>query len=111
MSAITTAANPRSFSEASHVLEWRQAMDAELHALALNNTWTITKLPPGYHAIGCRWVYRIKYNSNGSISRYKARFVAKGYTQLEGLDYFDTYAPVAKMVTVHCLFHIAIIKG
>ena len=55
-------------------------MDAKILALEANNTWTVTSLPPGKKPIGCKWVYRVKYKSDGSIERYKARLVAKGFT-------------------------------
>jgi len=63
---------------------WVQATQNELAALAANQTWSITDLPPGKYTIGCRWVYKIKYHSNGTIEQYKARLVAKGYNQMEG---------------------------
>ncbi|CAL9023297.1 unnamed protein product, partial [Prunus brigantina] len=85
--------------------KWREAMAAELQALEQNHTWTLTSLPPGKRAIGSRWVYKIKHKSDGSVERYKARLVAKGYTQTEGLDYSETFAPVAKLVTVRSIQH------
>lgn len=82
-------------------------MNKELHALEANNTWKLVELPTGKSTVGCKWVYKIKYLANGEIERYKARLVAKGYTQAEGINYHDTFAPVAKMVTVKCLLAIA----
>jgi len=67
-------------------------METELEALSTSNTWQLVSLPPGKKPIGCRWVYKIKHNSDGTIDCYKARLVAKGYTQLEGLDFLDTFA-------------------
>ncbi|KAA0066313.1 putative Cysteine-rich RLK (RECEPTOR-like protein kinase) 8 [Cucumis melo var. makuwa] len=75
-----------------------------------NQTWSIVPLPKGKNSIGCRWVYMIKHKADGSIERYKACLVAKGYTQQEGLDYFETFLPVAKMVTVKTLLTIAVAK-
>jgi len=77
-------------------------MEVELDALNTNQTWQITTLPPGKKTIGCSWIYKIKYKSDGIVDRYKAHLVAKGYTQLEGLDFLNTLAPVAKLTTL-CL--------
>ncbi|WVY96778.1 hypothetical protein V8G54_028929 [Vigna mungo] len=108
--SISSNAEPTCYSIASKQPQWVTAMHAELDALQANNTWELTTLPPNKTAIGCRWIYKIKYNSDGSIERYKARLVAKGYNQIEGLDYLDTFAPVAKITTVRLLLAIAASK-
>ncbi|WVZ16874.1 hypothetical protein V8G54_009856 [Vigna mungo] len=109
--SITSNTEPNSYFVASKNPEWVTAMCVELDALQANNTWVLTTLPPNKTAIGCRWVYKIKYNSDGSIDHYKARLVAKGYNQIEGLDYLETFAPVTKLTTVRLLLAIAATKN
>lgn len=86
-------------------------MAAETAALEANNTWTLTHLPAGKKPIGCKWVYKIKYKVDGSIKRYKARLVANRFTQKEGVDYFETFLPVAQMASAKVLLVVAAIKG
>ena len=75
-------------------------MAEEIRALEKNGTWVLQDLPPGKKPISCKWVYRVKYNSDDSIQRFKARLVIRGDHQVEGFDYNETFAPVAKMTSV-----------
>lgn len=86
-------------------------MAAKIQAIEQNNTWTLTSFPIGKHPIGCKWVYKIKYRADGTIEGYKAKLVAKGYTQQEGFDYFETFYLVAKMVTVRCILALVAVHN
>ncbi|CAA7031059.1 unnamed protein product [Microthlaspi erraticum] len=107
MAAVTAGVEPTSYNQAALDQVWREAMTAEMNSLQENKTFSIVMLPPGKRAIGCKWVYKIKYHSDGDIERYKARLVALGNRQQEGVDYDETFAPVAKMSTVRLFLGVA----
>ena len=73
-------------------------MAGEIAALEDNDTWDFAPLPPGKHALGCKWLYKIKYHADGSIECYKACLVVLGHTHVDREDFTETFAPVAKMV-------------
>lgn len=109
MSALTTKLDPVLYKDAVQQEEWVAAMNSEIDALELNNTWEIVKLPPGKTSIGCKWVYKTKSKADGSLDKHKARLVALGCKQVYGEDYTATFAPVAKMSTVRALLAVAAI--
>jgi len=85
-------------------------MNEELSALHKTDTWDLVPLPPGKSVVGCRWVYKIKTNSDGSIERYKTRLVVKGYSQQYGMYYEETFASVAKITIICTLIAVASIR-
>jgi len=109
--SLQTHPEPHTYAEASKHDCWKQAMQVELLALEKSGTWDIVDLPPHAKPIGCRWIFKFKHDAAGSVERYKTRLVAKGYTQIEGLDYFDTYSPVAKMTIVRLVIALASINN
>jgi hypothetical protein len=86
-------------------------MDEEMVVLDANATWELVVLPKDKKAIGCKWVYKVKHNADGFVNRYKAKLVAKGYAQTYGIDYEETYNPVAKMTTIKIIIVMATSKG
>ncbi|MCO5580381.1 hypothetical protein L7F22_034248 [Adiantum nelumboides] len=86
---------------------WRQAMESELSSLQSNNTWSLVPLPHGRQPISSKWVLRRKLHPDGSVARYKARLVARGFSQIPGLDYTDTFSPVLRMSSLRLLLALA----
>ena len=99
---------PKNVQEALRVPRWRKAIEEVMRALGKNQTWEVTGLPKGKKTIECKWVFTIKYNSNGTLKRYKAQLVAKGFTQTFSIDYLETFALVAKSNTVKVLLSMAV---
>eukprot|EP00253_Pinus_taeda_P007503 PITA_07503 len=72
-------------------------MVEEYNSIMVNDVWEVVPRPQDRSVVGSRWIYKIKYTAEGNVEKYKARFVAKGYAQKEGIDYEDTFAPVARL--------------
>ncbi|OMO75792.1 Reverse transcriptase, RNA-dependent DNA polymerase [Corchorus capsularis] len=101
---ITTKTHPM----ANKIPSWRSAMVDEYNALLKNGTWVLASLPPGKNVINCKWVFRLKRKSDGSIERHKVRLVAKGFNQEEGVDYTETFSLVIKLVTIRVVITLAL---
>jgi len=105
-------ADPQTFEEAMKDRDeafWKEALNDEMESLMSNNTWELVDLPPGCKPIKCKLLFKRKRRVDGSVERHKVRLVAKGFTQKHGIDYFDTYAPVARIATIRLLIAIAAI--
>ena len=105
---LSTVSIPTNMQEALGDPRWKEAMNEEMKSLQKNSTWKVVELPKGKKPVGCRWVFTIKYKADGTIERFKARLVTMGYTQTYGIDYMETFAPVAKINTVRILISMAV---
>ncbi|BBH06313.1 hypothetical protein Prudu_017933 [Prunus dulcis] len=94
---------PSYFKQALGHPAWKQAMTEEIQALDQQGTWTLVPSPPNTNIVGCKWIFKIKKNADGTISRYKARLVAQGFSQEYGLDYEETFSPVVRHTTVRLI--------
>lgn len=90
----------RSYVEALASPPWKAAMDEEMRTLLSRATWSLIPRPSHATPVTCRWVFTVKHHVDGSVARYKARLVARGFTQTYGLDYAETLAPVARSIRI-----------
>jgi len=104
---------PRSHTEAMESPDsdrWRAAEAEETESLESRGTWKVVPRPKNVNIVSCKWVYRVKRGARGEVTRYKARLVARGFTQIHGLDYQDTFAPVTRLETLRLLLALAVEK-
>jgi hypothetical protein len=106
VSKLSYVSVPRNLQEALSDPKWRTTMHEDMEALHKNKTWDLVKLPNGKKVVGCKWVFTIKHKADGSLKRYKARLVAKDFTQTYGIDYEETFASIAKMNSIRVLLSI-----
>ncbi|KAJ0483482.1 putative RNA-directed DNA polymerase [Helianthus annuus] len=98
---------PVNVNEAAEHMEWMNAIKEELSALQRHGTWSLNKLPNDKKAIGLKWVFKRKVGSDGNVVKHKARLVAKGYEQGHGIDFEETFSPVARFETIRSIVSIA----
>ena len=105
---------PQTFQEAvssSEGPQWKEAIKSEIDSIMQNHTWELVELPKGCKPLGSKWIFKRKMKADGSIDKYKARLVIKGYKQREGLDYFDTYSPVTRINSIRMILAIAALRN
>ena len=108
--ADSEALEPRNLAEAKRRPDWplwEQAIREELDTLHTAGTWTLEHAPPGANVIGSKWVFKAKKDASGKVVCYKARLVAQGFSQVEGIDYFDMYTPVARLPSSRAIIAMA----
>jgi hypothetical protein len=98
--ALTSTIEPTCFEEANKDEFWNKAMDEELDQIEKNDTWELVPRPKDKNVIDTKWVYKNKLNEDGQVTRNKARLVCKGYAQVEGIDFEETFSPVARMEAI-----------
>ena len=104
---------PQTYKEAVNSTEslmWKEAIKSEIDSILHNHTWELVDLPSGCKPLSSKWIFKRKRKVDGSIDKYKARLVIKGYRQTEGLDYFDTYSPVTRINSIRMVLAIAALK-
>ena len=102
---------PVSCEEAQKDLKWKVAMEEEMSMIQKNKTWELVDRPEGRKVIGVKWVFRTKLNADCSINKHKAKLVVKGYAQIFGVDYYDTFAPVSRLDTIRLVLAVAAQNG
>ncbi|GJU89678.1 zinc finger, CCHC-type containing protein [Tanacetum coccineum] len=106
--------DPRTYNEAmqSHdAAFWKEAIDDGIGSIMENYTWVLSNLPHGCKPLGCKWIFKREMKVDGTIDKFKAGLVIQGFRQKEGIDYFDTYAPVARITTIRLLLALVAIHN
>jgi hypothetical protein len=98
--ALTSMIEPTCFEEANKDEFWNKAMDEELDQIEKNDTWELVPRPKDKNVIGTKWVYRNKLNEDGQVTRNKDRLVCKGYEQVEGIEFEETFSPDTRMEAI-----------
>jgi hypothetical protein len=110
VTGVSEALEPRSLAEAKRGADWplwEKAIHEELATLQRAETWKLVDAPQGANVVGSKWVFRAKKDAAGNVVRYKARLVAQGFSQIPGIDYFDTFAPVARLSSIRTVLAFA----
>jgi hypothetical protein len=102
---------PQTFAQAVDQQGWREAMVEEYDSIVRNDVWEVVLRPVGKSILTSRWLYKTKYDADGSIEKYKARFVARGFSQIEGVDYDETFTPVGRYISIRSIISIAAKMG
>ena len=86
--------------------EWKKAIEVELQNLKEASTWDVVERPEGINVVDSKWVFRLKKNAKGEVVKWKARLAARGFTQVQGVDYFEKFAPVARLASIQLILAV-----
>jgi transposase InsO family protein len=109
--AMLSLIEPKTFAEASKDEDWIKAMNEELDQIEKNQTWELVPRPKDKNVVGTKWIFKNKVNEDGQIIRNKARLVCKGYAQVEGIDFEETFSPVARLEAIRMFLAFACFKN
>jgi hypothetical protein len=109
--AMLSMIEPKSFKEASKSKNWIKAMNEELDQIEKNQTWELVPRPKDKNVVGTKWIFKNKLNENGEIIKNKAILVCKGYSQVEGIDFEETFSPVARLEAIRMFLAFACFKN
>jgi hypothetical protein len=98
---------PTCFEEAIQKKEWADAMTEEYQSIIKNDVWEIVPRPKSKDVVSSKWLFKIKHAADGSIEKHKARFVARGFFQKKGIDYEETFAPIARYTSIKTIIALA----
>lgn len=98
---------PENYEEAIKHDVWKKAMEEEIRMIEKNNTWELVAIPREREVVSLKWIYKIKLNQEGDIQKHKARLVARGFTQKPGIDFYETFSPVARLETIRTVIVVA----
>ena len=99
--------DPTTYEEAAEAEIWQNATKEEIMAIQRNRTWELTDLPEGKYSIRLKWIFETKYHADGIVQKHKAHLVAKGYSQQQGVDFEETFSPVARFETMKTVLALA----
>ena len=98
---------PSTYEEAAEKKEWKDSMTEEYHSIMKNDGWEIVSIPEKKYAMTLNWIYKIKHVAYGSIAKYKEIFIARCFSYKEGIDYKETFAPVARDTSISTILALA----
>jgi hypothetical protein len=110
MSSISDV-EPSSFEEADKLQVWKDAMLEEYKSIIKNNVWDIVSRPKDKSVVSSKWIYKIKHAADGSVEKFKSRFVARGFTQKEGIKYEETFSLVARYTSIRTIIALDLVHG